>query len=286
VRHSRRSVALGWALFICSGFASTVAAALATETFGEVSPATGSGFSFTVAGILVLTCRRPPAAAWRGARVRASAALGLIALVNVIVLYLALDRLPLGTAITIEFLGPLGLALAHASKWRDYLAAVFAVAGVALVTGAAISTDALGIALALGAALCWALYILASRRAGSFASPADSLIVAISIGGLAALPLAVIAGFQIGAVGVLALLVGVAVTGRIMPYAFEIFALRLMPPGSAGVLFSVVPVIAVAVGFVVLDEPYSSPQIIGLIAVVAGSAMVLRDASPASKDGG
>jgi inner membrane transporter RhtA len=271
---------LGWALFICSGTGSAVAAALATKTFDEVPPVTGSAFSFTVAGLLMVGAVRPRTAGWSAGRWHDSARLGGIALVNVIVLYLALERLPLGTAITIEFLGPLGLAVLHAKAWRDYAAAALAIGGVAVVTGASVSTDSLGLALALSAAACWAFYIVAARRVGARGRPTDGLAVAIGIGGLVGLPLAVVACFQFQTVGVVALLVAVALLGRILPYTSEIVALRLLTPGSAGVLFSVVPVIAALVGFLLLDEPYSLVQVAGVAIVVVASALVLSDAPP------
>jgi inner membrane transporter RhtA len=271
---------LGWALFICSGIGSAVAAALATKTFDRVPPLTGSAFSFSVAGLVMLLAVRPRTAGWSAVRWRDSVALGAIALVNVILLYLALDRLPLGTCITIEFLGPLSLAVVHARAWRDYGAAAFAIGGVALVSGATVSTDVIGLALALSAAACWAFYILAARRVGAHGRPGSGLAVAIGAGGLLGLPLAIVACFQLETVGVVLLLIAVAVLGRILPYAFEIVALRLLTPGSAGVLFSVVPVIAALTGFVVLGEPYSAVQVIGVGIVVVASALVLSDAPP------
>ena len=271
---------LGWALFICSGIGSAVAAALATKTFDEVPPLTGSAFSFSVAGLLMAGAVRPRTSGWSTGRWRDSACLGAIALVNVIVLYLALARLPLGTAITVEFLGPLSLAVLHAKAWRDYGAAAAAIGGVAVVTGAGFSTDALGLALALSAAACWAGYIVAARRVGGHPRPTDGLAVAIAVGGLLGLPLAVLACFQFGTIGVVVLLAAIAVLGRILPYAFEIFALRLLTPGSAGVLFSVVPVIAALTGFLVLDQPYSALQVVGVVIVVAAGALVLSDAPP------
>jgi len=257
-----------------------VAAALATKTFDEVPVVTGSAYSFTIAGLAMVAAVRPRTSEWSRARRRDSALLGAITLLNVIVLYLALDRLPLGTAITIEFLGPLSIAVLHATAKRDYIAAACAIGGVALVTGASVSTDVLGLALALGAAACWAGYIVAARRVGAHRRPGDGLAVAIGVGGLLGLPLALIAAFQIGTLHVLLLLVAVAGIGRILPYACEIVGLRLLTPGSAGVLFSAVPVIAALAGFVVLGEPYSALQIIGVAIVVLASALVLSDAPP------
>lgn len=276
----RRPAVAGWALFICSGTCSALAAALATKTFDEVSPLTGTAFSASVAGLLMVGAVRPRTSGWSAARRRDSAVLGAILLLNVLTLYLALDRLPLGTGITIEFLGPLSLAVLHAKAWRDYGAAAFAIGGVALVTGASVSTDVVGLAPALCAAACWASYIVVARRVAADHRPNDGLAVAVGFSGLFALPLALVACLQFETVGVIAVLVVVAALGRILPYLFEIVALRILTAGAAGVLFSIIPVIAALTGFVVLGEPYSAVQVLGVGIVVLGSAMVMSDAPP------
>ena len=242
-------------------------------------PLTGTAFSASVAGVLMMGAVRPRTGGWSATRWWDSAVLGAILLANVLTLYAALDRLPLGTGITLEFLGPLSLAVLHAKAPRDYVAAAFAIAGVAVVSGAAVSTDVFGLACALAAASCWAAYIIAARRVGAHDRPGDGLAVAVGVGGLIGLPLAAIASFQIATIEVLLLLLAVALLGRILPYAFEIVALRMLTPGSAGVLFSIIPVIAALVGFVVLGQPYSAIQIVGVAIVVLAGAMVMGDAS-------
>jgi inner membrane transporter RhtA len=273
-----RPAALGWALFLCSGVSSSVAAALATKTFDQVTPATGSGLSFVVAGFLAAALGRPRTGEWSSTRWRQVAMFGAVILVNVITLYLALERLPLGTTITLEFTGPLSLAVIHATHRRDYLAAAAAVAGVALVTGASADVDLLGVLLALAAASCWAAYTLLAKAVGAYPRPIDSLLAALVIGGLLALPLAAIACFEIDSAEVLLLLVAVAVLGRMLPCAVELVGLRWMTAGAAGVLFSIIPAIAAATGFLILGQPYSDLQALGMLIVVAASALVLRDA--------
>ena len=179
----RRPAVLGWALFICSGTCSALAAALATTTFDEVPPLTGTAFSASVAGLLMMAAVRPRTVGWSTVRWRDSGLLGAVLLLNVLTLYLALDWLPLGTGITIEFLGPLSLAVLHAKAWRDYGAAAFAIGGVALVTGASVSTDVVGLALAVSAAACWATYIVVARRVAADHRPGDGLTVAVGFSG-------------------------------------------------------------------------------------------------------
>lgn len=272
--------AFGWALFTCSGIGASLAAALATKTFAQVSPATASAFGFTVAGLVLVGAVRPRPVGWSRARWGASAYFGTAVLANIILLYLALDRLPLGTTITIEFLGPLVVALRHAKVRRDYFAVAFAFAGVALVTGASVASNLVGLAFALASAATWAVYIFAARRVGAYPDPAAGLAVAIGIAGVVALPLTVIACLQCDTVGVFMLLLAVAVLGRLLPYACEFVGLRLLAAGTAGVLYSVIPVIAALTGVVVLGQTPTALQVLGLGIVVVGSALVLGDAPP------
>jgi inner membrane transporter RhtA len=265
---------------MCSGIGASLAAALATKTFDQVSPAAASAFGFTVAGLVLVGTVRPRPVGWSPARWGASAYFGMAVLANIILLYLALDHLPLGTTITIEFLGPLAVALHHAKVRRDYFAVAFALAGVALVTGASVTSNVVGLVFALASAATWAAYMLAARRVGAYPDPAAGLAVAIGIAGMAALPLTAIACLQCDTVGVFMLLLAVAVLGRILPYACEFVGLRLLPAGSAGVLYSVIPVIATLTGVVVLGQAYTGLQVLGLGIVVAGSALVLSDAPP------
>jgi inner membrane transporter RhtA len=273
--------ALGWMLFVGSGIASQVAAALATKTYDDVGAAAGACLTFSLAGILLFGLRRPSTRGWPRERWRDSVGFGAIIVVNAVVVYMALEYLPLGTTVTIEFLGPLAVAVFHAKQARDYLIALCAIGGVALVSAASVSTSPAGISLALVGAACWAIYIFASRRAGSYARPADSLVIAIAAGGLLSIPLAVVGAAEIGETRTLLLLVAVAVIGRILPYAFEIAALQIVTLGSAGILFSIVPAIAALTGFVLLGQSFSALQSVGLAVVILAGALVIHDSETA-----
>ena len=256
----------------------TVSLALAAKTFGDVPAADGAGFSLTAAAALVLLARRPRWRDWTPDRRRDVSLLGLGITVNTITLYLAIDRLPLGTSVTIEFLGPLSLALIHARLPRDYVAAAFAILGVALASGAAVSNEPLGLALALVAGSTWALAVVMMRRLIGGGGLPDALVAAIVVAGVAAIPFAVSACLQISRLDTVLLLLAVAIGGRIVPYGFELFALGLMSTGSAGVLLSIVPAIAALSGYLLLDQPFLASQAVGLVVVILAGAIVLRDA--------
>jgi inner membrane transporter RhtA len=273
--------ALGWALFVCSGASSQVAAALATKTYGEVGAAVGTCFTFSLGGIFVLVALRPRPRGWSRRRRLEVVGLGALVVVNAIFVYTANAHLPLGTTITIEFLGPLSVAVAHAHRGRDYLIALCALGGVALVSAASPSTDVLGIFLALCGAVCFAIYVLAGSRIASHPRPGDSLAVALVVGGILAFPAGAVGAAQIGSTHTLILLLAVAVVGRILPYGFEIAALRRISAGSAGILFSIIPAIAALTGFLLLGQDFSALQTLGLAVVILAGALVIRDAEPA-----
>jgi inner membrane transporter RhtA len=276
-----RGHALGWALFVCSGICSQVAAALATKTFGEVGAAVGTCFTFSLGGLLVLAGLRPRPRGWSRRRWLEVVGLGALIVVNAIFVYAANEHLPLGTTITIEFLGALAIAVAHAHHKRDYAIALCALGGVALVSAASPSTDVLGILLALGGAGCLSIYIVAGGQIASHSRPQDSLAVALVAGGVLALPVGAVGAAQIGSTHTLVLLLAVAVVGRVLPYGFEIAALGRVSAGSAGILFSIIPAIAALTGFLLLGQDFSALQTLGLAVVILAGALVIHDAERA-----
>ncbi|MEZ5077389.1 MAG: EamA family transporter [Solirubrobacterales bacterium] len=269
----------GAALLLSSSLSVQVAAALASTQFGLLSPGGVAAISITIAALALLARRRSRLAEWSTARWRAVTLLGLTLAANSVLFYLALDHMPLGTLVTIEFLGPLALALGSARARHHVVAVGCALAGVALVSGASPDVDATGLLLALAAATGFAAYILASRRAGAFPDARQSLAVALAIAALLCLPLTVGAATRIDGLAVIAVLVGVAFFGRALPYGLEMLAFRRLRAGQAGVLLSAEPAIGAAVGIVALGETARPLQVVGIALVVGAGALVLRDAS-------
>lgn len=192
--------------------------------------------------------------------------------------YAALARLPVGVAVTIEFLGPLTLAAVLSRRRRDVVAVVAAALGVALVSGAFNASwarfDPIGILLAALAGVMWAAYIILSQRTGGLLDGLDGLALALLVATVAVAP------FGLGAVtawtpDVLALGLGIAVLSSVLPYSFELMALRHLSQRVFGILLSVEPAVAAVAGFVVLDQVLDAGQIVGLVLVVVASAIVL-----------
>jgi inner membrane transporter RhtA len=255
-------------------------AAIAIGIFDQVGPA-GAVLLRNLLAIPVLL------AIWRpslGGRSRADlwlvAAFGVALGVMNLSIYAALDRIPLGVAVTIEFLGPLTVAVVTGRGPLSVLWAVMAAAGVVALAGPfGGSTDVLGIAFAAIAAAGWAAYILLGGRMARVFSGASGLTVGVMIATLIQLPFGLAAGgSELIAPGVLGVGIAVAVLSTVIPYAAEIEALRRIPPALFGVLMSLEPAVAALVGFIALDQGLDVAEVAGIALVVFASIGAIRTA--------
>jgi inner membrane transporter RhtA len=225
----------------------------------------------------LLVIARPRLRSWTAARWRLVVAFGLAAAGNEVCLYQALDRLPLGMAVTLEFLGP--LALAGAGRPWHLVCALVAFIGVIALCATKLSADPAGIAFALAAAVGWAMYILSSQRAGRHDRPLDSLSVAFCVAAAVTSPLALSHAVAATHGATLAVLTVVALLGTAVPYMLELAALRRLSASMAGVLFAIEPAIAALVGLIVLGQSLTIVQIPGMALVVAAGATILRQSA-------
>ncbi len=194
----------------------------------------------------------------RGARLSWPAGLlfgGALAAMNVF-FYLALERLPLGVTVTIEFLGPLVLSVVASRSWRGVLWAVLAGSGVALLGGGgALHLDPLGVLFAVGAGVMWAAYILTSRAAGAAMPGVIGLAIAACVGAVVTLPVAVaVVGSALLSPSVLLLGLAVAVLSSAIPYGIELAALRRMRAEVFAIVLALAPAIAAVAGLVLLGQ--------------------------------
>jgi inner membrane transporter RhtA len=200
--------------------------------------------------------------------------------------YSALDRIPLGIAVTFEFVGPLGVAVFGSRRALDLVWVVLAAAGILLLSGfGGADLDGLGVALALLAGGFWAAYILLSVRVGRAFPGGSGLALAMLV---ATVPLAPIGIAEGGAdlitPSVLAVGVGVGMMSSAIPYTLELEALRRLPAGVFGVLMSLEPAVAATAGFVVLGEDLATREVVAIVMVVAASAGAARGATVAPRD--
>ncbi len=250
-------------------------AALAINLFSSLGPAGVVFLRVGFAALMLLALYRP----WRShglgavgrdgvlAGARRSdyltvVAFGLILAVMNLTFYAALDRIPLGIAVTIEFIGPLSVAVTGSRRALDVLWVALAVGGILLLAplgllGAA-PLDPVGLLLALGAGACWALYILLSARVGRAFSGGTGLSLAMAVGAVVLLPVGIAgAGSALLNPQLLLLGAGVALLSSVVPYSLEMAALRRISPSAFGVFMSLEPAIAALVGWLVLREAWS-----------------------------
>ena len=171
-------------------------------------------------------------------------------------IYESMSRIPLGIAVTIEFLGPLAVAVALSRRRLDLFWIALAVLGVLLLTrGSPTGIDPLGVVFALIAGTGWAAYILLSAQTGRRFAGATGLAMASMVGTLAVAPLGIgYGGTRIWAPEVLVVVAGIALLSSVIPYSLELEALRRMPATVFGILMSLGPAVAALVGLVLLDE--------------------------------
>jgi len=194
------------------------------------------------------------------------------------VFYEAISRLPLGVTVTIEFLGPLAVAIGGSRRWRDVLWAVLAAGGVALLTeGGSGSLSWIGLSFALAAATLWACYILLTAKLGEQTSGGGGLAIAMAVGGILILPFGVVeSGPALVHPIALAAGLGVALLSSVVPYSVELEALRRIPPRVFGVLMSLEPAVAAVCGLVVLGQGLRPAQWIAICLVVGASVGATR----------
>lgn len=195
-------------------------------------------------------------------------------------IYAAIDRIPLGIAVTIEFLGPLGVAVVAARGIQGLAWAGLAAIGVVLLAGPmGGSPDAAGVGFAAIAGACWAAYILLGARVGAAFPRATGLTLAAGVAAAALLvPGAATGGGDLVAWSVLGPALGVAVLSTAIPYSAEIEALRHLPAATFGVLMSLEPAMAALVGLVALSQGLDAGEVTGIALVVIASAGAVRAA--------
>jgi len=272
----------GAALLVLASIVSVqCGSALATSLFDSVGAA-GAVFLRAAFGALVLLAltRAEPlrAAEWRHRDVLLLGA--AVAAVNFF-FYAALERLPLGITVTLEFVGPLGVAVFGSRRRRDLLWAALAAAGILLLSdGGGEGVDPVGVVLALTAGLFWAAYIVQSARVGSLGPGLGGATMAAVISAVLIAPFGIAQGAgEFLDPAVLAAGVAVGVLSTAIPYAFEIEALRRLPQAVFGVLMSLEPAVAAAIGFLALSQDLAPVEVLAIGLVVLASAGALRSAA-------
>ncbi|MBW8173170.1 EamA family transporter [Ornithinimicrobium sp. Arc0846-15] len=201
--------------------------------------------------------------------------------------YASLLRLPIGVAVTIEFLGPLTLAAALSRKARDLAAVGAALLGVVLISEIFSTSwseiDFVGILYALLAGACWAGYIVLSGKTGQRFGGLDGIAICLVLGSIVLVPISVFtAGAQLLEGEVLLRGLGIALLSSAIPYSLELLALRSLKPGVFGVLLSLEPAAAALAGLIILGQTLDLIQLGGMALVVMASILIMGRRGPAA----
>jgi inner membrane transporter RhtA len=264
--------------------------AFATKLFHQAGPGGIVFLRIVLSAIVLLAIARPSVRGRTRGDLRAAVAFGLILATMNWSFYEALNRLPLGPAVTIEFVGPLAVAIAGSRRALDVLWAALAGGGVALLAlrGDKHGITGFGIALALIAATCWACYILLSKRVGAAFPALDGLAIALGVGTFVVLPTGIVeGGSALGRPSVLAGGFAVAMLSSLIPYSLEIVALRRLSAAAFGILMSLEPAFAALAGVLVLSQTLNATLAIAIVMVVTasvGTTIAGREPVPAVLD--
>jgi inner membrane transporter RhtA len=247
-----------------------IGAALASHVIAGVGPAGAVVLRLAFAAVVLTVLWRPRVAREALPLV---AAYGLTLGAMNLLFYEALSRAPLGVVVTVEFLGPLAVAIAGSRRARDLLAVVLAGTGIVLLARGAGAVNGFGLLLAALAGACWAAYILISAAVGRRHDDASPLAIAMWVGALACLPFGA-SGAWHADVHLLLLGAVVALLSSVVPYTLELEALRRLPPRVFGVLMSMEPAVAALAGLVILGQALAPRQWAGIGCVIVACAAV------------
>jgi inner membrane transporter RhtA len=277
---SRKALATAVLTMLGTGTSSQVGAALGAQAFGAIGPAGVVAVRQLVAAAVLLPVARPPLHRFTWRQWWPTLLLGVVFAVMNLSLYLAVDRIGLGLAVTLEVLGPLAVALAGSRTRLDALCALAAGVGVVVLVLPGPTSDYLGVAFGLLAAAGWASYILLNRLVGArlpgLQAPAGAAFVSVLI----YLPVLVVllaqdrftaaALFYAGCAGLLC---------SVVPYTLDLIMLRRVPAQFFGVFMSVNPVLAALAGLVILDQVLTPREWAGIAIVIAANAVATSGVS-------
>lgn len=271
----------GSALLLVSITSTQVGTSFAKFLFELVGAEAAVALRLIFATFILFAVLRPWRSVPTGAALKHVVLYGLSIAVMNACFYQAISRIPMGIAVAIEFSGPLLVAASSSRRQTDFAGVALAVAGLSLLlpwNGLDSDLDPAGIFYAALAAVCWGLYIIVGRRAGTQNGAAASGWGSLA-GMLAAVPWALwmadgvlVPTTVMGEALPLAFFVGLLASA--LPYGLEIVALRIVPPQAFGVLMSLEPAVAALLGFLILDEALSISQWTAILLVIAASLLV------------
>lgn len=258
-------------MIVATSAAIQTSAAIAHGLFGRLGPGGVSALRFVLGAVIISAAVRPSI---RGRDHQTWITIGAygasLAALN-LTFFGAIDRLPLGIAVTLGFIAPLAMALAGSHRRRDVGFALLAAAGVIILGGIDRPGSAIGIALAVAAGCAWASVAYTGQRVGQRTRRLDGLALAIPVAALITLPFGLPHVHALDA-HALGLGVLIAAGGLILPFALELEGLRRLEPRTVAIIYSVDPAIAALVGLAALGQSLTPEQGVGITAVIIASA--------------
>lgn len=252
-------------------------AAVSVALFDEIGVAGTAWLRISLGALGFVAIARPRYWTWSWRQLRAPVLLGVVSAGMTLSFLAAIDLLPLGTAVAIEFLGPLTVAALHSRSRRALAWPALALMGVVLLTEPWLGTPSVpGIAFAAVSGVCWGLYIVITQHVGDRFAGVDGLAISLPV---AAIVTAVVGLPQAwGHITPSVLLVGLAAAALlpVIPWTLELYALRRLTKAAFGTLMALEPAIALAIGALVLHQKPASLQLLGIACVVLAGVAAER----------
>lgn len=266
----------GFATMTASAASTQLGAAVGAHAFAAIGPAGVVAVRQLVAAAVLLPMARPDLRRFTWAQWWPTIGLGLVFAMMNLSLYMAVDRIGLGLAVTLEVLGPLAVALGGSRSRRDVLFVLVAAVGVYVLVLPGPSSDYLGVGLGLLAAACWAAYILLNRLVGARLPGVQAPAVATAMSAALYVPVAVLLVLHGKLTGMsLLYAIGAGVFCSVVPYAVDVIVLRKVPARLFGLAMSVHPVLAALAGLLVLGEELALHHWAGILLVVTANALAV-----------
>jgi inner membrane transporter RhtA len=267
---ARDSARSGVLMAISSMLCVQLGLAISVSLFDRVGAEGAAWLRLAWAGVLMLVIVRPRRTAFTRRSFGYCMLLGIVTALVTLLFMAAVARIPLGTASALEFLGPLGVAVATAGAGRRVMWPAMAAVGVLLLTQPwSGHVDLMGVLFALGAAVCWACYILLTQRVGDDVAGANALAVSMPTAGLVATLIAGPMAIDRITPELVLIGLGLAVLLPVVPFTLEFFALRRLTTSAFGTLMSLEPAFALVIGLVLLHQVPGVTAIVGVGFVVA-----------------
>lgn len=263
-------------LFVLGAVTQYVGAAIAVLLFAVVAAGAVAWLRVLAAAVVLCAWRRPWEVRWTRETLALTAAFGVALAAMNACFYLAIDRLPLGTVVAIEFCGPVAVAALGSRTRRDAAALGLVVLGILLLADVHIAGEPGGVALAVGAGVFWALYVVLGHRIvlHEGASQQHALGLAMAIGAIGLAPLCVAASAPaFEHPHLLLACLGVGVMSSAIPYALEQLAMRRLPRARFALLLALLPATAALVGAVMLAQIPTWTELVGIALVVLAAGL-------------